>query len=171
MSLFIAVAKKRSEPAASAAGESVAAYGRAAHPLGDRGGLCVAQHGLYNWERPGLYSFFMCRVIMRVAKIVVETEAFRSTMLKEHAETLHGIVRLIIDRVTPFRRPLGIFSSTTFTVSAKQNVVWYPSIRPKLISRKSQYFGSPMLLLTVEGPKVVVAVEEEDKGRRRRRLR
>jgi hypothetical protein len=47
-----------------------------------------------------------------------------STVLKEHAETLHGIVRLIIVRVTPFRQPLGIFSSTTFVVSAKQNVVW-----------------------------------------------
>ena len=68
--------KKKKLKRASAAGESVAAYGRAAHPLGDRGGLCVAQHGLYNWERPGLYSFFMCRVTMRVAKIVVEIEAF-----------------------------------------------------------------------------------------------
>jgi hypothetical protein len=45
-------------------------------------------------------------------------------MLKEHVETLHGIVRLIIVRVTSFRRPLGIFSSTTFIVPAKQNVVW-----------------------------------------------
>jgi len=45
-------------------------------------------------------------------------------MFKEHVETLHGIVRLIIVRVTSFRRPLGIFSSTTFIVSAKQNVVW-----------------------------------------------
>ena len=54
----------------------VSTYGRAAHPLGDRGGLCVAQHGLYNWERPGLDSFFMCRVTMRVAKIIVETDAF-----------------------------------------------------------------------------------------------
>jgi hypothetical protein len=45
-------------------------------------------------------------------------------VFKEHAETLHGIVRLIIIRVTPFHRPLGIFSSTTFIVSVKQNVVW-----------------------------------------------
>ena len=44
-------------------------------------------------------------------------------MFKEHVETLHGIVRLIIVRVAPFHRPLGIFSSTTFIVSAKQNVV------------------------------------------------
>jgi hypothetical protein len=44
-------------------------------------------------------------------------------MLKEHVETLHGIVRLIIVRVASFRRPLDIFSSTTFIVSAKQNVV------------------------------------------------
>ena len=45
-------------------------------------------------------------------------------MFKEHVETLHGIVRLIIVRVKSFRRPLGIFSSTTLIVSAKQNVVW-----------------------------------------------
>ncbi len=38
-------------------GDIVAAYGRAAHPLGDRGGLCIMQHGLYNWEKPGLHSF------------------------------------------------------------------------------------------------------------------
>ena len=66
----------------------------------------------------------MCRVIMRVARIVVETEAFRSTIFKEHVETLHGIVRLIIVRVAPCRRPLGIFSSTAFVDPAKQNVVW-----------------------------------------------
>ena len=45
-------------------------------------------------------------------------------MFKEHAETLNGIVRLIIVRVAPFRRPLGIFSSTAFVDAAKQNVVW-----------------------------------------------
>ena len=45
-------------------------------------------------------------------------------MFKEHAETLHGIVRHIIVRVSTFRRPLGIFSSTTFIVSAKQIVAW-----------------------------------------------
>ncbi len=38
----------------------------------------------------------MCCVTMRVAKVVVEIEAFFwSTMLKEHVELLHGIVRLI----------------------------------------------------------------------------
>ncbi len=42
-------------------GDSVAAYRLAAHPLGDRGGLCVAQHGLYNLEKPGLQSF-LCAV-------------------------------------------------------------------------------------------------------------
>ena len=61
---------------------------------------------------------------MRVAKIVVEIEAFLVDDVKEHVEALHGIVRLIIVRVTPFRRPLGIFSSITFIVSAKQNVAW-----------------------------------------------
>jgi hypothetical protein len=43
-------------------------------------------------------------------------------MLKEHVETLHGIVRLIIVRVAIFRRPLGIFSSTAF-VSAIEIIV------------------------------------------------
>ncbi len=66
----------------------------------------------------------MCRVTMCVSKVIVETEAYLSTVLKEHAETLHGIVRLIIVQVAPFRRPLGIFSSITFIVSAKQSVVW-----------------------------------------------
>jgi hypothetical protein len=37
---------------------------------------------------------------------------------------------------------------------AKHNVVWLFSICPELISRASQYFGFPMLLITVEGPKV-----------------
>ncbi len=46
-----------------------------------------------------------------------------------HAETLHGIVRLIIVRVAPFRRPLDIFSSTAFVDAAtscrrSKNVVW-----------------------------------------------
>ena len=51
--------------------------------------------------------------------------AFRSTGTQQHVETLRGTdLGLIIVRVAPFRRPLGIFSSTTFIVSAKQNVVW-----------------------------------------------
>jgi hypothetical protein len=54
----------------------------------------------------------------------LKQKPFWSTVFTEHVETLHGIVRLIILRVAPFRRPLGIFSSTTFIVSAKQNVVW-----------------------------------------------
>ena len=51
---------------------------------------------------------------MRVAKIVVEIEAFWVDDVKEHVETLHGRVRLIIVRVASFRRPIGIFSSTAF---------------------------------------------------------
>jgi hypothetical protein len=27
------------------------------YPLSDRGGLCVAQHGPFNWEKPGLRFF------------------------------------------------------------------------------------------------------------------
>ncbi len=51
----------------------------------------------------------------------LKQKPFWSTVFKEHVETLHGIVRLFIVRVAPFRRPLGIFSSATFIVSAKQN--------------------------------------------------
>ncbi len=48
---------------------------------------------------------------------------------KKHAETLHGIVRLIIVRVASLRRPLGIFSSTAFVsaievVSASRRTVY-----------------------------------------------
>ena len=79
-------------------------------------------------------------------------------MFKEHVQTLHGTVRLIIVRVAPFRRPLGIFSSTAFVdaaTSCRRSKTWcgLSSICPKLISRASQSFGSPMLLLAVEGPK------------------
>ena len=54
---------------------------------------------------------------MRVAKIVVEIEAFLVDDVKEHVEALHGIVRLIIVRVASFRRPIGIFSSTAFVAA------------------------------------------------------
>ena len=64
----------------------------------------------------------MCRVTIRVAKFVVEIEAFLVDDVKEHAEALHGIVRLIIVRVESFRRPIGIFSSTAF-VSAIEIIV------------------------------------------------
>ena len=79
-------------------------------------------------------------------------------MFKEHVETLHGIARLIVVRVAPFRRSQGIFSSTAFVdaaTSCRRSKTWcgLSSICPKLISRASQSFGSPMLLLTVEGPK------------------
>ena len=59
---------------------------------------------------------------MRVAKIVVEIEAFLVDDVKEHVEALHGIARLIIVRVASFRRPIGIFSSTAF-VSAIEIIV------------------------------------------------
>ena len=67
---------------------------------------------------------------------------------KEHAETLHGIVRLVIVRVAPTARHLF------FNSFRRKTWCGFPSICPKLISRASQSFGSPMLLLTVEGPKV-----------------
>ncbi len=44
-------------------------------------------------------------------------------MLKEHVETFHGIVQLIIVRVASLRRPLGIFSSAAF-VLLKQKPFW-----------------------------------------------
>ena len=81
-------------------------------------------------------------------------------MLKEHVEALHGIVRLLIVRVAPFRRPLGIFPSTAFIDVAtscrrSRNVVWISLNLPEAyFTCESIFFGSPMLLLTVEGPKV-----------------
>ena len=76
-------------------------------------------------------------------------------MRKEHVETLHGIVRLIIVRVASFRRPLGIFSSKAFVDAAKQNVVWLSLNLPEAyFTCESIYFGSPMLLLMVERPTV-----------------
>ena len=75
-----------------------------------------------SFRRP--IGIFSSAAFVSTIEIIAETEAFLSTVFKEHVETLHGIVRLIIVRVTPFRRPLGIFSSITFIVSAKQNVAW-----------------------------------------------
>ena len=52
-------------------------------------------------------------------------------MLKEHVETLHGIVRLFIVRVAPFRRPLGIFFFNNFhrVGEAKRGVAFPKSAR------------------------------------------
>ncbi len=62
-------------------------------------------------------------------------------MFKEHVETLGGIFRLIIVRVAPFRRPLGIFYqqlSLTLRHRVGEAKTWcgFSSICPKLISRK-----------------------------------
>ncbi len=64
----------------------------------------------------------------------------RCTVLNEHAETLHGIVRLIIIRVAPFRRPLGIFSLTAFVDAAKQNVVWLSLNLPEVYFTRESIF-------------------------------
>ncbi len=93
---------------------------------------------------------------MRVAKIVVETEAFRSTMFKEHVETLHGIVRLIIVRVASFRRPIGIFSSAAFVsaievVSATRSMVY--------ITGRSRAFIPFMFRVTMCVAKIIVKTE------------
>ena len=75
-----------------------------------------------SFRRP--IGIFSSAAFVSAIEIIVETEAFLVGRVQEHVEALHGIVRLIIVRVTPFRRPLGIFSSTTFILSAKQNVAW-----------------------------------------------
>ncbi len=73
---------------------------------------------------------------------------------------MHGIVRLIIVRVAPFRRPLGIFSSTAFVDAAtscrrRKNVVWLSHNLPEAyFTCESIFCGSPLILLKVEGPKV-----------------
>ncbi len=93
---------------------------------------------------------------MRVAKIVVETEAFRSAMLKEHAETLHGIDRLIIVRVASFRRPLGTLSSTAF-VSAIEVVFATRSM--VYITGRSRAFIPFIFRVTMCVAKIVVETE------------
>ena len=75
-----------------------------------------------SFRRP--IGIFSSTAFVSAIEMIVETEAFPVSGVQEHVEALHGIVRLIIVRVTPFRRPLGIFSSITFIVSAKQNVAW-----------------------------------------------
>ncbi len=70
------------------------------YPLGDRGGLCVAQHGSFNWEKPGLCFF------LNVPCIHMQPFA-RPTGARQDAYTLHGIESdIIIVRVEQFRRPL-----------------------------------------------------------------
>ena len=67
--------------------------------------------------------------------MIVETEAFLADGVQEHVEALHGIVRLIIVRVTPFRRPLGTFSSINNfhrVGEAKRGVAFLQSARSLL---------------------------------------
>ncbi len=92
-----------------------------------------------------LLSSFSSKVLSLVRSCVWAVAfILTQTVLKEHVETLHGIVRLFIVRVAPFRRPLGIFSSTTFMVSAKQNdVVWLPLNQPKAYFTCESIFWLP----------------------------
>ncbi len=73
-------------------------------------------------------------------------------MLKEHNEALHGIARLIV-RVAPFRRPLGIFSSATFIVSAKHIVVWLSLNLPEAYFTWESIFWLPDAFADGEGTK------------------
>ncbi len=75
-------------------------------------------------------------------------------MFEEHAEALHGIVRLIIVRVAPFFDRSASFLQQLSSCRRSKTWCGFPSICLMLISRKSQYFGSSVLLLTVDGPKV-----------------
>ncbi len=66
------------------------------YPLGDKGCLCIAQHGSFNWEKPGLHSFLNvpCTVYTMRGQITVgimEAFRFRSTGARQHVETLYGI--------------------------------------------------------------------------------
>ncbi len=77
-------------------------------------------------------------------------------MFKEHVETLHGIVRLIIVRVASFRRPLGIFSSTAFVsaievVSATRSMVY--------ITGRSRAFIPFIFRVTMCVAKIIVETE------------
>jgi hypothetical protein len=80
-------------------------------------------------------------------------------VFKEHVETLHGIIRLIIVRVAPFRRPLGTFHQQLsliprHRVGEAKNVVRLTPILLKAYFTPCEPFGSPLILLTVEGPTV-----------------
>ena len=94
-----------------------------------------------SFRRP--IGIFSSEAFVSAIEIVVETEAFLSTVLKEHVEALSGIVRLIIVRVTPFRRPLGIFSPITFIVAAKQNVAWLSFNLPEVYFTCESVFWLP----------------------------
>jgi hypothetical protein len=84
---------------------------------------------------------------------LLKQKPFLSTVFKEHVETWNGIVRLIVVRVAPFSRPLGIFSSTTFIVSAKQNVVWLSLNLPEAYFTCESIFWLPDAFADGEGTK------------------
>jgi hypothetical protein len=84
---------------------------------------------------------------------LLKQKLFWSTVLKEHVEMLHVVVRLIIVRVAPFRRPLGIFSSTTFIVWAKQKVVWLSLNLPEAYFTCESIFWLPDAFADGEGTK------------------
>ncbi len=100
---------------------------RATHPVGDRGGLFVAQYGSFNWAKPGLHSIFNAPC---TPCAVNGSWCYKNCLLggaRPHFETLHGIVPgLFIVRVAPFRQPLGTFHQQLCRhreiVTAKKNI-------------------------------------------------
>jgi hypothetical protein len=127
-------------------------------PLGDRGGLCVAQHGSFNWEKPGLHFFFNVPYIPRAAKwplVLCQLFARRvlgSMMRRCTASTLvsssfewHHFVDRSAQFTSSFRRHRGIVSAKKMRSAASLNLTEaYFTCEP---------FGSPLILLTVEGPR------------------
>ncbi len=51
------------------------------YPLGDRSGICVVQHGSFNWEKPGLHSFLNVPCIPCAAKWPLVWQLFARRML------------------------------------------------------------------------------------------
>ncbi len=88
--------------------------------------------------------------------------AFRSTGSRQHSKTLYGIDSgLIIVRVAPLCRPLGAFVISSFRrhrhiVSAKQKRSAASLNLPESYF-KCEPASSPLILLTIEGPRCSLA--------------
>ncbi len=87
--------------------------------------------------------------------------AFRSTGARQHVETLHVIgPEVIIVLMEPFRRPLGTFhqqisSTPRHRVGKKKTQCGFPQLLEAYFT--CEPFGSPLILLTVEGPRCPLA--------------
>ncbi len=89
---------------------------------------------------------------------------FRSTVFKEHAETLHGIVRSHHRSSGTISSTARRFFTTAFVDTAtscrrSKNVVRLSLNLPEAYFTPSEPFGSPLILLTAKGPTVPLSRE------------